>query len=315
MAKRGSGAAVARREAAGWLRLSLWAILPVLAFPLQARTDCVAVIAHRGASGYLPEHTLAAYALGYAQGAQWIEPDVMLTADGIPIALHDLTLDRTTNVADVFPQRRREDGSHHAADFTLEEIRQLAVVERQPGRFPHAAFHPPRLDEVLALVDGLNRTIGRRVGVYPELKHPDLQPGVGEAVLDALAAYALPVRIQSFDLAALRALETVHPRVALISDAAELTPDRLDEVAAFAMAIGISANSLHDGANIVEPAHARGLEVHAFTLRADRLAPGYETLADEVAALAELGVDAVFTDHPDQVRTALAVLGRACAAE
>ena len=72
-----------------------------------AQADCVEVIAHRGASGYAPEHTLAAYALAYGQGAPWIEPDLVLSADGVPIALHDLTLDRTTNVAELFAGRAR----------------------------------------------------------------------------------------------------------------------------------------------------------------------------------------------------------------
>ena len=87
------------------------------------------VIAHRGASGYLPEHTLEAKSMAYAMGANYIEQDVVMTADDHLIVLHDITLDRTTNVDEVFPNRARDDGRFYAIDFTLEEIRQLQATE------------------------------------------------------------------------------------------------------------------------------------------------------------------------------------------
>ena len=284
--------------------LCLAAAMATMAVPAQAAG--VEVIAHRGASGYLPEHTLPAYALAYGQGAHWIEPDVVLSADGVPIALHDLTLNRTTNVAEVFPERAREDGRHYAADFSYAEIRRLLVVDATPGRFPHATFQVPRLTDVLALVDGLNRTTGRRVGVYPELKDPAKQPGLAAAMLEALAAYDLPVLLQSFDAAALAALQTDHPRVQLI-DWTETTISEqfLDEISAYAAGIGAPKALLLGNPAIIEQAHQRGLAVHVYTLRADFLDKGFKTFADEVTALAGIGVDAMFTDHPDQ---ALAVL-------
>ena len=104
-----------------------------------AQADCVEVIAHRGASGYAPEHTLAAYALAYGQGAPWIEPDLVLSADGVPIALHDLTLDRTTNVAEVFAGRARMDGLHYASDFTTAELH--TVDRRRAARRSIPAHH------------------------------------------------------------------------------------------------------------------------------------------------------------------------------
>lgn len=277
-----------------------------------ASTACLEVIAHRGASGYLPEHTLPAYALGYGQGAGWIEPDVVLTADGVAIALHDVTLDRTTDVAGRYPDRARADGRFYAADFTFAELERLRVVESRPGRFPHATFRVPRLAEVLDLVDGLNRTTGRRAGVYPELKSPDIQPGLGAAVLAALAGYHLPILIQSFDAAALAALETDLPRVQLIASPAQIEPAGLDEIAGYAVAIGAPTILIYRDPAIVARAHERDLAVHAYTLRADQLAPGFDSLAAEVEALIAAGVDAVFTDHPDQVLALAAAHGAAC---
>ncbi|MCY4662780.1 MAG: glycerophosphodiester phosphodiesterase family protein [Acidobacteria bacterium] len=279
----------------------------------SAGAACLEVIAHRGASGYLPEHTLPAYALGHGQGAGWIEPDVVLTADGVAIALHDVTLDRTTDVAERYPDRAREDGRYYAADFTFAEIERLRVVESRPGRFPHATFRVPRLTDVLDLVDGLNRTTGRAAGVYPELKSPDVQPGLGDAVLEALAGYDLPIRLQSFDAAALAALVTDLPRVQLIASPAQLAPAGLDEIAGYAVAIGVPTILIYRDPALVERAHERELAVHAYTLRADQLAPGFDSLAAEVQALIDAGVDAVFTDHPDQLLALTAARGAACA--
>ena len=284
----------------------LWLAALAVLMAQTAQAACVEVIAHRGASGYLPEHTLPAYALGYGQGAHWIEPDVVLTADGVPIALHDLTLNRTTNVAEAFPGRAREDCLHHAADFTYAEIQQLLVVESTPGRFPHKTFRVPRLAEVLDLVEGLNRTTGRRVGIYPELKDPALQPELADALLQTLAPYDLPVLIQSFDAKALAALETEHPKVQLIDWNEAVTESLLDRIASYAVGIGAPKELLLKAPNIVKQAHDRNLAVHVYTLRADRLGEGFESFADEVRALLDIGVDALFTDHPDQ---ALALIG------
>ena len=275
----------------------------VVASALAADAACMEVIAHRGASGYLPEHTLPAYALAYGQGAHWIEPDVVLTADGVPVALHDNTLERTTDVAARYPDRRRDDGRYYARDFAYAEIVRLRVVEPRPNRYPHATFRVPRLEEVLQLVHGLNRTTGRTVGVYPELK-PELQPGLADAVLAVLSRYEVPVRLQSFDAHVLAKLATDHPRVQLVRDATETEDDGLDQIATYAAGIGVSSFALTDDATLVARAHARGLLVHVFTLRADdeRRAGSF---ADEVIGLAAQGIDGVFTDHPDQALAAL----------
>lgn len=281
------------------------------AFAAGSASACIEVIAHRGASGYLPEHTLPAYALGYGQGAHWIEPDVVLTADGVPIALHDLTLDRTTNVADVYPGRAREDGKHYAADFAYAEIQALRVVEAVPGRFPYATFRVPRLAEVLELVQGLNRTTGRRVGIYPELKWPASQPNLAAKVLRTLEGADVPVYIQSFDAEVLAALETEWPRVQLMAGSSPVADATLDTTASYAVAIGVHKDLLLSDPSLTSRAQQRGLSVHVFTLRSDHVAVPFASFEAEVAALLALGVDAMFTDHPDRT---LAVLGdRACA--
>ena len=141
------------------------------------------IIAHRGASGYLPEHTLPAATLAHAQGADYIEQDTVLTKDNVPIVLHDVHLDTVTDVATKFPQRNRPDGRFYAIDFSLAEIKQLNVQERInlktgqavfPNRFPvgKSAFKIPTLAEEIELIQGLNHSSKKEVGVYVEIKAP-----------------------------------------------------------------------------------------------------------------------------------------------
>jgi len=179
------------------------------------------VIAHRGASGYLPEHTLEAKVLAFAQGADYIEQDVVMTRDDQLLVFHDLTLERTTNVAVVYPGRARADGHYYVIDFTLEELRQLLVGEASvvaagqlvpvyPGRFPPgtARFTVHTLQEELELLAGLGLSTGRQVGIYPELKSPWFHHQHGKdlaaAVLQVLKDFGYntrkaPVFVQSFD--------------------------------------------------------------------------------------------------------------------
>jgi len=141
------------------------------------------IIAHRGASGYLPEHTLEAKALAYAMGADYLEQDVVASRDDQLIVLHDIHLDRVTDVAERFPDRHRADGRYYARDFDLEEIQSLRAWERMsaqggkpvfPARYPAKSgnFRVPSLAEELELVAGLNHSTGRVVGIYPEIKRP-----------------------------------------------------------------------------------------------------------------------------------------------
>jgi glycerophosphoryl diester phosphodiesterase len=162
------------------------------------------VIAHRGASGYLPEHTLAGKAMAHALGADYLEQDIVLSRDGVPLVLHDIVLDETTDVASRFPDRARPDGRWYAIDFDLSELRCLSVRERldpasgcalYPDRFPlqtapsERLFGIATLDEELRLIRGLNRSTGRVAGIYPELKAPAWHFGQGQDIL----ANVLPV--------------------------------------------------------------------------------------------------------------------------
>ena len=168
-------------------------------------TDKV-VVAHRGASGYLPEHTLAAKAMAYAQGADFLEQDVVMSKDDQLVVLHDRFLDRVTNVAEIFPERARDDGRYYAIDFTLDELRKLSFSEGftvkdgeqvadYPERFPlgksHFGLHT--LSEEIEMIQGLNHSTGRDVGLYVEIKAPWFHQSEGKqvsrAVLETLKHY------------------------------------------------------------------------------------------------------------------------------
>lgn len=294
------------------------------------------VIAHRGASGYLPEHTLECKAYAHALGADYLEQDVVLTGDGVPIVLHDIFLERVTDVAGMFPGRQRPDGRHYAIDFTLEEIRRLTVTERRdragrqrwPARFsaPGMRFRIPTLAEELSFILGLNRSSGRAAGIYPEVKEPAWHHANGldssRAVLEVLGAAGFSRRddnafLQCFDRDELRRvrgeLGCELRLVQLLDDEDWLADpgsgDELDRIAEFADGIGVSLRwlfaPLHgDGprasSGLVEAAHHRDLFVHAYTYREDELPRGLRGSAEAHRLLYEVaGVDGLFSDHPD----------------
>lgn len=143
----------------------------------------ITVIAHRGASGYLPEHTLESATLAHSFNVDFIEPDLVLTKDNQLILMHDIYLDTTTNVSDLYPSKKRKDGRYYAIDFTLKQIKRLSVHERIKlssrkryfeGRFPlgKSSFKVPTFIEFLELIKGLNLTRRKNIGIYPEIKHP-----------------------------------------------------------------------------------------------------------------------------------------------
>ena len=202
------------------------------------------VIAHRGASGYVPEHTLAAYAIAVLQGADYVEPDLVMTKDGHLIARHDNVLNITTDVA-----RRREfanrrttkvvDGlkladSWFSEDFTLKEIKQLRATERIPQVRPSGTnfdgqFEVPTLQEIIDLVKGLEKVAGRQIGLGPETKHPTYFAKLGlameEPLVDMLhrngySSSRSKIFIQSFEVGNLRKLRgmTRLPLVQLLSE-------------------------------------------------------------------------------------------------
>ena len=301
------------------------------------------VIAHRGASGYLPEHTLAAKAMAYAQGAHFIEQDLVMSKDDHVVVLHDHHLDSVTNVRDVFPDRARADGRYYVIDFTLVELRQLAVSERfklSDGvktavfeqRFPleKSSFRIATFAEEIELIQGLNRSTGRSVGIYPEIKSPAFHRGEGKdisvAVLKVLKTYGYDERrdsifLQCFDASELQrirgellpAMNMTVPLVQLLGTEPEfraaLTPAGMKKVASYADGIGPSMQLIVEPdsvagklktTNLVQLAHDQGLVVHPYTFRRDLL-PAYANNYDDLLEifLDDIGVDGVFTDFPD----------------
>jgi glycerophosphoryl diester phosphodiesterase len=289
------------------------------------------VIAHRGASGYRPEHTVEAYLLAIEMGAHAIEPDLVITRDGVLIARHENEIGVTTDVAVRFPDRRATkeiDGKPvtgwFAEDFTLAEIRTLRVRERLPFRSHEydGRFSVPTFDEVLDLAATAQRKTGRPIAVYPETKHPTYFRRIGlpleDVLVERLNARGLvernaPVLIQSFERAS---LEYLRPRtrvrlVQLTSSRADVTADRLGSIARYADGLGAEKTLiLPEGPDrrllppttVVKDAHAVGLFVHAWTMRSEAafLSPSYGgDPAAEIRHFIALGVDGVFTDFPD----------------
>lgn len=263
------------------------------------------VIAHRGASGERPEHTLAAYRLAIEQGADFIEPDLVATRDGVLVARHENEISQTTNVAGraEFADRRATktiDGQPvtgwFTEDFTLAELKTLRARERLPQLRPGNTRYDdresiPTFQEVIDLARREGARRGRVVGLYPELKHPAHFRAAGlplEArLLEALGRNRLdrreaPVFIQCFEvepLKALRPLTQVRLVQLIAADAGPadragvkpaqmLSPDGLAAIARYADGVGVEKSLLASG-RLVSDAHAAGLLVHAWTYRAE----------------------------------------------
>jgi glycerophosphoryl diester phosphodiesterase len=275
------------------------------------------LIAHRGASAYAPEHTREAYELALRQGADFLEPDLQITRDGILIALHDLTLERTTNVRERFPDRSREDpeargstGSWYARDLALAELQELDAGSWFDPGFEGARI--PTFAQVLEIARG-------RAGVFPETKAPEVYGDHGFDMEDLLlaelrrqgldepgAVHRSPVMIQSFSadsLRALRELGTRLPLVLLLSDSDPEgwgTPEGLDRAREFANGIGPSKKLILDRPRLVGWAHRAGMIVLPWTFRATDPG-GFPSVAEEMAHfLYEREVDGLFTDNPDR---------------
>ena len=317
-------------------------LLPLAAFAAEPRP---LIIAHRGASGYLPEHTLAAKALAYGQGADYLEQDVVLSKDGVPVIFHDMHIDTTTDVAKKFPGRQRGDGRFYALDFTVAELKQLNVTERFnpktgkavfPRRFPVGvgSFSVVTLEEEIQFIQQLNRSTGRNVGIYPELKAPAWHRKEGHdlatAVLPILRKYGYDTKesacyLQCFEYAEIKRLRgELGWKGKLImllggkgkgpgeTDFTYLQTDAgLAELAKLVDGIGPPISSYVTGRSPAErqvtdlAARARkaGLKSHPYTLRADELPKCVATVDELLRVLFnEAKVDGLFTDFPDLIK-------------
>jgi glycerophosphoryl diester phosphodiesterase len=289
--------------------------LAVAALHAQSQSLSVSkvLIAHRGASAYAPEHTLAAYRLAIVQDADYVEQDLAVTRDGVLICLHDDTLERTTNVEEVFPQRATIDpvtGRRQwlAVDFTLAEIKQLDAGSWFDARF--TGERVPTWEEAVAVV-------GTTAGLYPELKTPSLYQSRGidmtRLFAESMQRLKLTSRpagsivVQSFDDGPLRELSKQFPTVPRtflieVRDGPRwLTSEGLAQIATFATGIGPSKILLDGRPAVVRMAHDAGLTVTPYTFTTRGAATRFADVGAEMRHyLTDLNVDALFTDNPDR---------------
>ncbi len=255
-------------------RLLMITLISMAALSCQKASPSKIVIAHRGASAYLPEHTLESKAMAHAMGADYIEQDVALTRDNRAVVIHDHYLDTVSNVREVYPRRSRKDGRFYVIDFSLAELRRLTFFERinrdtgkvvYPKRFPAGRSIPFRihtLEEEIEMIQGMNKSRGMNTGIYPELKaprfHTDEGKDIAKIMLDILYRYGYKEKkdkcyLQCFDPACLEYLRNdlkcKLKMIQLIADnswnetpgvdyQAMLTPGGLKKISTYADGVG-----------------------------------------------------------------------------
>lgn len=291
------------------------------------------IIAHRGASGFVPEHTKEALVLSFMQGADYIEQDLVLSADEELIVLHDIHLEHVTNVESVFPKRAREDGRFYVIDFTLEELKRLSIHEREnadgtrvfDSRYGgDAHFSMTTFAEHVELIGELNRAFNKDVGLYPEIKAPKwhMQQGadITKVFMDELNALGLnnkdaKLYVQSFDPVALKRIaQAFKSELKLIQLIAEndwnesdtdyeilKTPSGLAHIATYAYGIGPWLPHVYNfdtkqETGLIQSARQHGLLVHPYTFRTDIID---KTMEPKKAfnLLIDAQIDGLFTDQ------------------
>jgi glycerophosphoryl diester phosphodiesterase len=309
------------------------------------------VIGHRGASGHRPEHTLASYELAIELGADYVEPDLVSTKDGVLVARHENEIGRTTDVArhPEFAARKqtktidgRSISGWFTEDFTLAELKTLRARERLPQIRPantayDGRYEIPTFQEVIDLVKRRSDSGHRRIGIYPETKHPTYFDSIGLSLEErlvrdlgetGLGGSNLPVFVQSFDVASLKRLHGITdlPLVQLmrVESPGVATLRGLAAIATYAAGVGVDKHLIiprdADGdlltpTNLVSEAHATGLIVHAWTFRAENtflptnLRKGdpadpahlleFGDWRAEYAAFFSTGLDGLFADQPE----------------
>ena len=252
------------------------------------------VIAHRGASGYAPEHTFAAYKMAMDMGADYIEFDLQMTKDGALICLHDETLDRTTNVKDIFTKRE----SYYVSEFTIDEIKKLDAgawfnkVYPDKAKDEYVGLKIPTIDEAIKFIEDNG---SGKFNYYIETKSPDIYPGMEEKLLEKLRLYNVNDKtiIQSFSSESLRKIRKMNNNIMLVqlnsSDDYTIPKliESLDIIKNYAN--GIGPDRVLVDKNLINEAHKHNLLLHPWTVNEKM----------EMEKLLDLGVDGMFTNYPD----------------
>ncbi|MBH0165297.1 glycerophosphodiester phosphodiesterase [Fictibacillus sp. 7GRE50] len=239
-------------------------------------------VAHRGASGYAPEHTITSYKMGEKMHGDYIEVDLQMTRDGELIAMHDETLDRTTN------------GTGQVKDFTLKEIKQLDAGSWFNEKYPEQAkakyegLQVPTLEEVF-------QTFGKNANYYIETKSPEVYPGMEQKLLDVVNDYGInkdKLLVQSFSSESLLKMNEIDPSVKLVqlleyTTPADLTDREVQSIKKYAMGIGPNSDMIDR--EYVQKAVQNGLEIHPYTVNEK----------EEIQKLIDWGVTGIFTNFPD----------------
>ena len=302
----------------------------------QKNTVQPIVIGHRGASGYRPEHTLSAYSLAIEQGVDYIEPDLVMTKDGVLVARHDIYLSTTTDVAlrpNFATKKRVFEGKEDwfVFDFTYEELAELKAIQPRVSR--GVSFDRtetiPTLAEITDLVLGY-REKGQEVGLYIELKRPDifvkLKSGFTDQFLSELSALndlSIPLFFQCFDPNYILDVskKTDVPLVLLVGAKKDDTtgwikPDVdmelfYGKVSGFGLNKALLLNKDGSSSGVLEKIEKVGLQTHVWTIRDDQVPPMFQTVQQELKLLYSMGVDGVFADFPDtavQVRLSMELI-------
>lgn len=261
---------------AGLIMLLLCAAaLVVSAFSFHAAEKPL-IIAHRGASGYAPENTMAAFELAERLGADFIELDVRMSKDGELAVIHDKTLDRTTNKAGFV---------HH---YTLRELQGIDAGSR---------FHPVFSEQTIVSLEEVMDRFAGRIGLLIEIKNPPLYPGIEEKVAEVIRRYepaqgiaGTSIIIQSFDFKSMRRMHSLLPDIPIAvlvhANQHPLTDKTLDELASYASYINYSHDVLDE--RTVRGIHARSRKVMAWTVRN----------IHDMERVQQLGVEGIITDYP-----------------
>lgn len=336
-------------------RLYLALLALCLAVPVMAQDAATGqkheyspkVAAHRGASGYLPEHTIPAKTMAYAMNPDFIEQDVVMTKDGVLMIMHDPDLDTTTDVAKKFPGRARDNGKYYAIDFTWPEIETLTVTERfdpatgKPvfsGRFPvdtGIPFRVPKFEEELKLIQGLNKSTGKNIGVYVEVKEPEFHQKAGKDIMGETIkmldkyGYNSPDAnsiLQCFSFDGVKdarakgwkgdlAMLVIPDGQGLVDDKAVheylLTPKGIEEVSKYAtiyapwfssLAVPSEDGKSYEINDLAEVARKNGMKVHSWTWRKDKPFKGFKDSNEALdVAFKQIKLDGMFADMPDEM--------------